>query len=98
MGLNKRRVSIEAGNCGSVRSDRVDAGPQGFVSETEICWVTRETVWVGEVYRACGRLSGRMQETEQWCGAERSGATPTGLSEDGSVWHQDLMARATGSA
>ena len=41
------------------------------------------------------RPSGRSTETGQWCRAERSGATPTGLREDGSDWHQLLMARET---
>ena len=44
------------------------------------------------------RPSGRGTETGQWCRAEGSGATPTGLREDGSDWHQLLMARETGSA
>ena len=39
--------------------------------------------------RANGRPSGRAGVTEQWCGADGPGATPTGLSEDGSTWHQN---------
>ena len=39
--------------------------------------------------RRGNRVRRQLRKTEQWYGAERSGATPTGLSEDGSDWHQD---------
>jgi hypothetical protein len=39
--------------------------------------------------RRGNRVRRQLRKTEQWYGAERSGAIPTGLSEDGSDWHQD---------
>ena len=43
---------------------------------------------VGEAIGLSGDAS-RLGATEQWYGAAGSGATPTGLGEDGSDWHQD---------
>ena len=42
----------------------------------------------GEAIGFAGDAS-RLRATEQWYGAGGSGATPTGLGEDGSDWHQD---------
>ncbi len=42
----------------------------------------------GEATGHAGDAS-RLRATAQWYGADGSGATPTGLGEDGSDWHQD---------
>jgi hypothetical protein len=93
------RVLGQPGATGSRRPEQATAKASGQTEPTGnrrrrrpagACRATLRgrTVRAGEATGHTGDAS-RLRATGQWYGADGSGATPTGLGEDGSDWHQD---------
>jgi hypothetical protein len=87
--LWQKRISIDP----QLRRRRVEPGRRVTVGNGDLLGRVR-VILRGRTGRAgeatgCSGDASRPGATEQWFGAEGSGATPTGLREDGSDWHQD---------
>ena len=76
-----------------LRRRRVEPGRRATVGNGDLLGRVRVILRgrTGRAGEATGSVGGasRPGATGQWFGAEGSGATPTGLREDGSDWHQD---------
>jgi hypothetical protein len=83
-----RRATVGNGESASEQATAMasgQTGPTGNRRQRRPAGPLGQPRGVGEADRA----HGRPWATESWFGADGSGATPTGLGEVGSDWHQD---------